>query len=289
MFLFVLMKLADWRAVSAHFSRKLSSLLVFAFLVSCSLVPPPEFTLYQATYEKADEATDELLDIYAGHERRAQTVSDATFDPDHASLIAPGAEPPLTSLYRRGFDAIAAYNTILARYAAGESILILEKDFAALSLNLDRLGAVAGGLEALGKPIVESAQTLAGLALARSDAEEFRESVKRNGPAVRNFLLLVRSDTRSMYSDARIALVRGVATPEGAQKAASELSSFREMLAGWVLLIDETIVNLQALENAVETGRSRSSILAVLAASTERMAIYSENIKVAVRQLEDAF
>jgi hypothetical protein len=61
------------------------------------------------------------------------------------------------------------------------------------------------------------------------------------------------------------------------------------MLAGWVLLIDETIVNLQALENAVETGRSRSSILAVLAASTERMAIYSENIKVAVRQLEDAF
>ena len=262
------------------------SVLIFA---SCSLVPAPEFTLYQAAYNNAEEATDSVLDVYGRYERRVQPVSEGTFDPDQAALIAPGAEPPLTGLYRQGFAAVSDYNAMLARYAAGESISALNKEFEALGLSLDRLKSALGSLSIPGKPAVEAAQKLAGLALARSDAEEFRRSVKENGPTIRNFLKIVRSDTSSMFSDAKIAVVKGGSTPAGAQKAASDLAGFREMLAGWVLLIDETIVNLKALESAVDRGLSRGTNIAVLAASTDRMALYAENIKVAKRQLENAF
>lgn len=258
-------------------------------LLSCSLVPPPELTLYQATYDEAEEATESVLSTYARYEKRAQSVRISTFDPDQAALIAPGAEPPLTDLYRRGFMAISNYNVILARYASGESISVLEDDFEALRISLNRLNTALPGISLPGEEIVTGSQTLVGIALARSDAEEFRRSVKKNGPVIRSFLSIVRSDTTSMYDDAKIAVVKGVTTPQSAQKAASDLSIFREMLAGWVLLIDETTINLQALEGAIENGARRGPSIALLAASTDRLAIYAENVKVAQRQLEAAF
>ena len=230
-----------------------------------------------------------VLSTYARYEKRAQSVSTSAFDPDQAALIAPGAEPPLTNLYRRGFTAISNYNVILARYAAGESISALDDDFEALRISLNRLNTALPGINLPGEDIVTASQTLVGIALARSDAEEFQRSVKENGPVIRNFLSIVRSDTTSMYDDAKIAVVKGVTTPQGAQKAASDLNSFREMLAGWVLLIDETTANLQALENAIENDLRRGSNIALLAASTDRLAIYAENVKVAQRQLESAF
>ena len=281
---------ASFLHLRIHLSMKRAFLVICMFaLASCSLVPPPELTLYQAAYSEAEDATESILSTYARYEKRAQSVSTSAFDPDQAALIAPGAAPPLTNLYRRGFTAVAKYNVILARYAAGESISVLDDDFEALRTSLNRLTTALPGISLPGEDIVTASQTLVGIVLARSDAEEFQRSVKENGPIIRDFLSIVRSDTTSMYDDAKIAVVKGVTTPKGAQKAASDLIVFREMLAGWVLLIDETKINLQALESAIENGPRRNSSIALLAASTDRLAIYAENIKVAQRQLEAAF
>ena len=266
-------------------------LVVLLVLGACNLLPMSEFAAYREAFSRANEATGEVLDAYNRAEKRTADLRVEVFDPDDAGLIARDADAPMTALLRRGFAAVADYNAVLARYATGESITVLNDDLQALDQSLTRLGAAAGvasqvaGIGAL----VQAGTTVSGIALARSDNLAFRQSVVANGPQVRGFLVAVRAQTPFMHRVFLNAEMAAVSTPADIQRAQSNILTSREMLAAWVLLIDESIATLEGLEQAVAAGGGRASGLAVLTASTDRLARYSEEVRFARRQLREAF
>ena len=262
--------------------------LAFLVLTSCTYVPPQEFILYQSAFNEAYEATNGLLDVYNGIEKKA-TNTDAGFLPDEAALIAPNADAPITSLYRRGFHAIAQYNVILARYAAGESISALDPDLNAFQNSISRLGAALNvePAAAASNSILGLAKTLAKISLADSDAAAFRESILNNSGPIKKFLESVRLQTTAMYTDAVNAADRRTAAD--ALQSINDLAIFRQSLASWVLLIDETLITLDALEHVIEQNSGQRAKITILAASTDRLASYAEEIDFMLRQLGDSF
>lgn len=267
-------------------------LVTFLFaLVACSQVPQAELALYREAFARTSEATDEVLDAYNRAEKRNADLRVDVFDPGQAGLIAPDADAPMTALLRRGFEAVESYNTILARYATGDSITVLSDDLAALDHSLARLGTAAGVVsQAAGAGALVQAGTAASrLALARSDSLAFRQSVAANGTQVRGFLLAVREQTPIMHRVFLNSEMAGLSTPADIQSAQANIQVSREMLASWVLLIDETVALLEALEQAVAAGRGRASVVAVLADATDRLARHAEEVRFARRQLRHAF
>lgn len=260
-------------------------------LLGCSLVPETEFSLYRQSFAAANRATSDVLDAYNRAEKRTAAPGIEAFDPDQAGLIAPDADAPMTAFLRRGFEAVETYNAILARYAAGDSLSVLKGDFDALDRSLDRLGlAVGAAPQAEGiRALVQAGTTVARLALARSDDLAFRQSVAENGATVRGFLLALRAQTPLMYRTFTNAAMTGVASPADIQRAQASIQYSREMLASWVLLLDETAATLEALEQAVETGSGRASGIAILAASTDRLARHAEDVRFTRRRLSEAF
>lgn len=147
---------------------------------------------------------------------------------------------------------------------------------------MGRLGTALDLIPAtnLAEGILGVGKTLAKITLADSDAEAFRESVTANAGAVIEFLLMVRSQTSDMFNDALLV--------EPAPRK-NDLEKFKQSLAVWVLLIDETIITLNALEHVIQKGGATGTKLAVLAASTDRLAGYAEDMRFALRQIEDSF
>jgi len=269
-------------------------ILLFAiFLASCALPPTQEFNSYTAAFDQAHAQTTQMLEFYNDVEKSVdfQDEDANRLIPDRAYLFVKAGEAPRTKALRRGFELIHDYNVILARYVAGDSVSVLSNDIAALNSSATRLGDAIGS-SALGSSvgaILTAAKSLARLSLASADTEEFRRSLNTSAPLIREFLSKAREQSETMFSEARTRARTRILEGEKPQTVIERREAFKTMVASWVLMIDETQEALDLLTEAAQYNRPPRSVLARLAASTDRLALYAEELGAVRRSLDGLF
>lgn len=265
--------------------RPFATFLV-VLLAACATPGGEAFVTYQASFEQAREAAGQVAEVYNEYDKqnRRRRTDPVRFDPDLADVYVPGALSPLSAKIAEGFAAATVYNEVLARYLNNNTLSLHDEDLAILT------GAVASTTGIIGdaavgnqiRGVVNASRHLANLSLAADDREEFLRSLAENSAAVDAFLVVVRADTTAMFSDARTATALGGGSPE-------KLDSFRQMLASWVLLIDQTRADLALLQQAAAAGNRGRGTLSVLAESAARIDRYARDIDAARTQLMGVF
>jgi hypothetical protein len=271
---------------------------VLPWLAACATPPPPEFALYQSAFAEADQATKEFVQVWAPIERQARAPKDqdTKFDPDQAAYYTENGRPGLTAQIERGFAAIALYNDVLARYAAGESVTQLRPaltSFAADGAALATLVGAASVAPVLA-PAAAGVEALAGALLAAADRAAFQASLSTHAGAVSKFIDALREQTPIIFSSAVASLGRketealAAGRNSEADQLAQDRARFRTMLADWVLLLEQLQRSTDALEQAVIHDQGRAMTAADLAYWTADIRRHTESVKLAARLLNGA-
>ena len=268
-------------------------ILLGIFLFGCALPPTQEFNSYVAAFDQAHAQTTEMLALYNDVEKAVdfQDEDSKRLSPDRAYLYVKAGEAPRTRALRRGFEVIHDHNVILARYVAGESVSVLSDDISALNSSATRLGDAVGASEMGGSVglLLAAAKSLARVSLSAGNTEEFRRSLNTTAPLIREFLSKAREQSETMYSEARTRARDRILEGEKSATVVERREAFKVMVANWVLMIDETQEALGLLIEAAQYDRPPRSVLSKLAASTDRLTLYAEELGVVRRSLENLF
>lgn len=242
----------------------------------------PQFQNYQAAFRAQQAVGTRVFDRLAEGERRliARTNavgSGSAFDPDLATSYLGVGEPPRTALLRGALDTVAAYNAALARLAAGDSGSQMASGIASVVDNLSATGlliagrpsAAVAGFDALAKALSRALPLLANLRSAR-DQRDFAKRLIAAAPAMRATIRGLRAATPAMF----LALRESRATPGDLAHAAglsdaarAEIDRDRRLLAGWVLLLDRTLMAMDAAVAAASAGGDPDHFAALIEAS----------------------
>ncbi|MBY5896046.1 hypothetical protein [Rhizobium ruizarguesonis] len=261
---------------------------------SCSSTSVAEFQIYDQAFDGQYEYGTRVLDRLADAERtvvsRQLNLRSAVpqFRPDEASYYLRVGDPPLTGSIRASLQSLRAYNKTLTGLASGEAAKALTTDIANISANLT---AAAGSLAIAsggGSAFAVAAQTTIGRLLpiftqfqAAADRAEFRRRLLIAYPDMRRLLSEMRNGTDEMFEMMRRSYVsRGTlgATAGIPDTDMVKLRQDRELVAGWVILIDKTLVSMDAAANSVLTSSSPTEISVLVETSTE-LRVLAETIK----------
>ncbi|MBY5318651.1 hypothetical protein [Rhizobium leguminosarum] len=261
---------------------------------SCSSTSVAEFQIYDQAFDGQYEYGTRVLDRLADAERtvvsRQLNLRSAVpqFRPDEASYYLTVGDPPLTGSIRASLQSLRAYNKTLTGLASGETAKALTADIANISANLT---AAAGSLTIAsggGSAFAVAAQTTIGRLLpiftqfkAAADRAEFRRRLLIAYPDMRRLLSEMRNGTDEMFEMMRRSYVsRGTlgATAGIPDTDMVKLKQDRELVAGWVILIDKTLVSMDAAANSVLTSSSPTEISVLVETSTE-LRVLAETIK----------
>ncbi len=207
------------------------------------------------------------------------------FDPDRAAAYLGVGEPPRTALLRGGLEALHAYNQALAGLAGGASGPRLAEELSAAAANLSATWRLIGtgaapGFDVLATGLRRVLPILAELR-AIEDRREFRAKLIAAHPAMRKMLLDLRSATPVIFQALHEAQVdlgnldfQGGLSPA----ASARIENDRRLLAGWVVLIDQTVT---AMDAAVEATHSEKAVdIAALVQASIRLRVLAEAIRV---------
>jgi hypothetical protein len=114
-------------------------------------------------------------------------------------------------------------------------------------------------------PIVQRIATYA-------SREAFRKQLIEAYPAMRALLLALREGTPAMFEIMKRSYVRrgSLDTPSGiSQSDMALLEKDRQLLAGWVVLMDQSLVAMEAAVVTAMSGASPRDLAALTAASVE--------------------
>lgn len=257
-----------------------------------------EFLLYSQALEAQYEQGQLVLDRLARAERivvRRRLPSrspDSDFDPDSAAYYLDVGDPPLTGSIRASLRSLKQYSDALAGLANGEAAEALSARLAAVSTNLvQAAGALqvaagaglpgAGGFAQSATGAITQALPIVRQVGAIAGRDAFRKQLIQAYPAMRQLVLALRDGTPVMYEVMRRSYVRrgSLDTASGIPASALEsLKADRDLLAGWVLLMDESI---KAMDTAVRAAMSKASPtdLATLTAASVELRALSEQIR----------
>ncbi|WP_158693543.1 hypothetical protein [Neorhizobium alkalisoli] len=222
-----------------------------------------------------EQGTD-VLDRLAAAERivkRRLLVRRAplSFDPDEARYYLDVGDPPLTMSFRASLQSIKAYNNALSGLANGESAAALANRLNVISTNLHAAGTAMATAHGQGA-LAPSATTFLGTASAAvavalpifrqiatlAGREKFRHQLVAGFPTMRDLLTAIRDGTPAMY-DLMMSRYREpgstISNSGLSPQNLVDLERDRRALAGWVILIDQTIVAMElAAESAAKGG-----------------------------------
>ena len=215
------------------------------------------------------------------------------FNPNEAAYLVESVDPPITGSIRASFKALKSYNDALGALANGEAAAALTNRLgnltssvvgaiAATQVAVSGAGAVpgasqlvseAGNALKLASPIVQQIATFAG-------RKVFRRQLIDTYPAMRNLLLALRNGTPAMFFILeRSRIEPGTETRTGLTPATqAELDRDRVQLAGWVVLMDKTLVTMEAAVAAAASDDFDSGLTGVADASIE-LRVLAEKIK----------
>ena len=273
----------------------------FCAIVACVLLAGcaggiPEFGLYSKAFDVQFEQGNSVLDRFAEAERRTRLnalpdeTDEPTFDPANATLYFERLDTPIAGALRQSLVTVHEYNLALAALASGETDRVTLTRIADFATNLAATAASlrglpgeaeAAGLVAAGVKVEKLVPVFDQLAKFAGQAA-FRSQFSDAYPAMRDLLGAIRAYTPTMfdvmresYVDPKITRPRsGIAETDYAR-----LMDDRRALAGWVVLIDQTLVAMREADAAVRSGSTISSA-ALLESSTE-LRVLAERVRVA--------
>lgn len=261
--------------------RRLGPILLCLLWASCT-AGVPEFLQFAAAYEVQAVEADKVLDRLAEAERvlvRRRFARDAgvrAFVPAEAAYYLDVGDPPLTGAIRASMRSVGLYNDTLAGLATGEAASALTVRIgdasAALAVAAGSLALLAGAGIAAPPAIgiaIERLRPLLGRLAGAASRAEFRRRLVAAYPDIRALVLAVRGGTAQMF----VVIKRSYVQPgllggtDGIAKAdLAALAADRRLLAGWVVLLDRTLVAMDRAKAAVERG-SPADVAALVSAS----------------------
>ena len=260
-----------------------------------------EFQLYTQAFDYQVEAGNTVLDSVARAERivalrRIKRRGEfSEFRPEEAAYWVDTVQPPITDSIRSSISSLKTYNNTLSALANGEKAEALANKLGQLSSDLISAGAsitiavggptVVTGSNALLKQLLDEINVLLPaikLVAVRAGREAFRKLLIETYPTMREFQKSLRDSTPVMFE----LLKRGRATrgsfePNAIASTADaeNLRRERELLAGWVLLMDKSLI---AMETAYLAAKSDALLLQDVSAVGEaaiELRVTAEQIK----------
>jgi hypothetical protein len=272
--------------------------LLFGFLSAGCSQAVPEYNIYVQAFNAQYEQGDAVLDIVGQAERvvvlrRLERRSDS-FDPDNAAYYLDNVDPPITASVRASLRVLKAYNDALAGLANGEAAEVLVTRMSGLATNVSAAGSAAsvalgGPAAAAGAEVLiagtakalEIAMPILRTAATAASREAFRQQLIEAYPAMRDLIIALRKGTPDMFEMIRRSLVtRGSDESRTGRSAEGDriLNKDRQLLAGWVILMDKTLVALDQAVAAAKSGNSATRIAGLTDASIE-LKVFAEQMK----------
>jgi hypothetical protein len=248
-----------------------------------------EYQLYVDAFDAQNISGNEALNRVATAERKvaARHLADDTFDPDKAGYYVDTGDPPLTGSIRATLKALKSYNDALGALASGAAADAMATQIGGVVSNLAAAGLAinAGftGAAVIGTPAAKtfletgSAEIAKALPFFKEVAtlagrEAFRRQLVLAYPHMRALLEGMRAGTPAMYDIIERSYVKrgSLETATGISAAdAEKLEQDRQALAGWVILLDKTLVAMTAAVQAAMTNASPVDLAAMTEASVE--------------------
>jgi hypothetical protein len=277
--------------------------LVVAALAGCSARGASEFQLYAQAFDSQAVQGEAVLDRLAKAERiivgRRATRSTAIpdFKPNDAAYYVQAGDPPLTASIRSSLKSLKSYNDALSALASGETATALSNRVGTIVTNLiaaagtfSATGAVgaavagASGFAASASSAVSKALPILSQIATYASREAFRRELIAAYPHLRDLLLELRSGTPVMFEIFKRSYRTARENPldhPGLGMSPADLTALnkdRELLAGWVLLLDKS---LEAMDTAVAAAMARISPtdLAALTEASIELKILAEKMR----------
>lgn len=286
-------------AVRWRFSSAVAAVALAILLGGCGNRGAAEFLSYTEAYNVQYEQGEAILNSVARAERivvrrrlfRGNFV--APFDPDQAAYYVDTVDPPITASIRASARSLKSYNQALGALANGEAAAALTNRIGTLTSNI--AGAIVASQVALGGPpavagadILMSKSTKAlNLALpiiqqiaTYASRDAFRKQLVAAYPAMHDLLLTLRNGTPAMFAIIeRSRVVRASGTETGlTSEGEIALNKDRELLAGWVLLMDKTLLTMDAAVEAAMRDAPEAD-LAALSDGAMELRVLAEKVK----------
>lgn len=278
--------------MKTHFSKLL---LLVGFLSACS-VGSAEFQTYRQAFETQYVEGEKVMDHVGSAERKLvqqrfkQSRGVRTFNPNEARYYLKVGDPPLTGAIRASLKALKDYNDALSGLATGQTAAAVRTELisanSSLKTSLTALGGAAGVDEAfagtlssvIGKviPILEVVERAQNRAV-------FRKQLVAAHPDMKALMLELRQGTGAMFDVVKLGhTTRGSLGGTDGINADNlkRLEEFRGLLAGWVILIDQSILAMDQAVFAVATQSNAPNLTSLIEASVE-IKVLAEAIKTA--------
>lgn len=268
----------------------------FLFLSGCA-TGIHEFEAYSTAYNLQHNEAQQVLNKLAKDERKIWELENDSartprFFANNAAYYVEAGDPPLTGSIRETLDGVLRFNQALVALGNGSRSEVVSDQIVGAVTNLGQasvgfsgvLSSVsgAGALNAFGPAITNVSNKLNPLVpvlqsgLTISARSEMREILVSSYPTLRKILIELRPTAEAIYN---VYLAENLSsdTPR------SEQIRDRQLIAGWVLLIDETIKAMDVAIVAVQNPRSSVGV-AQLGEATTRLRILSETLRVTREQ-----
>jgi hypothetical protein len=275
--------------MSLRISSAALAAVIFAVLAGCSF-GVAQYQLYSSAFDLQFDQGEQVLNRLAAAERTVVRRSlypksrIADFNPDDAPYYVDAGDPPITGSIRQSLAGLKAYNDALAALSNGETSDAIVNRVGTIIGNLNgalgSLGAatglptLAGGAalnETVSGAIVEVLpvfKTIAGFA-AR---ESFRRQLIETYPKMEELLRGLRDGTPVMFEVIKRSYVT-TGSLEGIEGISVDkqalLEKDRQLLAGWVILMDKSLEAMKAAALAAMRGASTTDLATMAEASIE--------------------
>lgn len=256
----------------------------------------PQYNVYVLAFNAQYEQGEAVLDIVGQAERTVggRQLNPAVFDPDNAAYYLDTVDPPITASFRASLKSLKTYNEALVGLTNGEAANVLAARVSMLATNA--AAGISAGSVALGGPAavvgaegvviattsaLKIAEPIFKTAATAASREAFRQELIKAYPEMRMLLVELRKATAPMYQIMRRSLVvRGSDETDTGRSPDAErvLANKRQLLAGWVLLMDKSLLALDQAVAAAKSSDSAARVAGLTDASIE-LKVFAEQMK----------
>lgn len=251
-----------------------------------------EFQLYAKAFDGQYEQAQRVFDAMARAERVVvkRNLASNEFQPALAAYYLDNVDPPVTSSIRNSLRSLKNYNDALAALQNGEAANALLNRVGTITTNV--VAAIASTQVALGGPAAQIGATkligdsdsllkavlpiLQPLVTAAS-REAFRQQLVVAYPSMKGLVVTLRDNTPVIFALFKRSH-QNIDERRPSKEALLAIEKDREMLAGWVLLLDQTLITMEAAVTAAMSDAS-SNELAVLAEASVDLKVLAEKVK----------
>lgn len=282
-----------------RFVVALAGLAIGLGVAGCGNRGAAEFQLYSQSFNLQYEQGDAVLNALANAERavvlrgvKAENKPDR-FEPNKAAYFVAGVDPPITASIRASLKSVKIYNEALSALANGEAAEALTNRVGTLTTNV--VGGIAASQAAFSGPagVAAAATMVAGVgstlkvvlpifqqAATYASRESFRQQLILAYPHMQDLLIKLRNGTPQIFAvlyRSHVQIGRLGVGRDGVSDAAA-VEKDRALLAGWVVLLDNTLI---AMETAAAAAMSDAPAidLANLSEASIELRVLAEKVK----------